>query len=205
MAVRGHKEHTHTQVILINWILTKLPVADCHPRCKCYQFCLGLQLQRAVSFSVGWCSPGLNVWTPSEVEYLWIPWYSCMLAGWIDAESQRIDREMEVGTDGWTDRWWGVGLLFPQPVACGYCAITVGLVWVLYYCTIWRIVIYCVRKEHSYPSLILYQVLKNLKAFQPAYWTVFKGPMACHFFFRLNCLCILFICVDFLSCQEVLH
>lgn len=93
-------KNTPTQVILINWILTKLPVADCHPKCKCYQFCLGLQLQRAVSFSVGWCSPGLNVWTPSEVEYLWIPWYSCMLAGWIDAESQRIDREMEVGTEG---------------------------------------------------------------------------------------------------------
>lgn len=121
-----------------------------------------------------------------EVEYLWIFWYSCTLAGWIDAESQRIDREMEVGIEGQMERRMigGGGLLFLQPIACGYCAITVGLVWVLYYCTIWRIVIYCVRKEHFYPSLILYQVLKNLKAFQPTYWwTVFKGPMACHVFF----------------------
>lgn len=146
---------------------------------------------------LGWCSPGLNVWTLSEVEYLWIPWYSCMLAGWIDAESQK-NREKEVGIEGQMKRQMiGVGgLLFLQPVVCGYCAITVGLVWVLYYCTIWRIVIYCVWKEHFYPSLILYQVLKNLKAFQPKYWTVFKGPMACHCF-RLNCLCVLFICMDF--------
>lgn len=32
--------------------LTKLPVGDCHPKCRCSPFCLGLQLQRAVPFSV---------------------------------------------------------------------------------------------------------------------------------------------------------
>ena len=27
-------------------------------------------------------------------------WYSCEIADWIDAESQRIDRKMEVGIEG---------------------------------------------------------------------------------------------------------
>lgn len=140
---------------------------------------------------LGWCSPGLNVGTPSEVQYLNTLVF--MYVDWLNRcrKSRNRQRDGSRDIEGQMKRQmmgWG-GCSFFQPFACGYCAITVGLVWVLYYCTIWRIVIYCVRKEHFYPSLILYQVLKNLKAFQPTYWTVFKGPMACHFL-RLNCLCI---------------
>ena len=131
-----------------------------------------------------WCLPGLSVWAWSRILVnILVFMYVSLLNRCRKSKNRR--REMEVGIEGQMKRQMmgGGGLLFLQPNACGYCAITVGLVWVLYYCTIWRIVIYCVRKEHFYPSLILYQVLKNLKAFQPTYWTVFKGPMACHVFF----------------------
>lgn len=86
-----------------------------------------------------------------------IPWCSCC-ASWPRRRRRyrQTDRQMEVGMEGRLKKGRRLGLvgLFPrQPVVCGYCAITVGLVWVLYYCTIWRIVIYCVQKEHFPPHL----------------------------------------------------
>lgn len=53
-----------TELVLLTG-LTKLPVANCHPKCRCSPFCLGLQLRRAVPFIFVWCSPGLSVWTPN--------------------------------------------------------------------------------------------------------------------------------------------
>lgn len=150
---------TSTLVMLIAELLlltglTKLPVAA-HLNADVIHFCLGLQLQRAVFFSVWAGVPQGSVFGPYVKWNTWMPWYSCMIAGWVEAESQRIDRGMEVGMGGTDVKTDGRGLLFLQPIACGYCAITVGLVWVLYYCNIWRIVIYCIWKERFYPLLIL--------------------------------------------------
>lgn len=178
VTLRPHKDNIHSdhalhRALTINWInqttcswlssqmqMLCIFASDCESR---EQSCLLL--------CSGWRSPGLNVWTPSEVEHVATVVPSCVIADRIDAESQRNRQK-----DGSRD--WGagkkkkmddrLGCSFPQPVACGHCAITVGLVWVLYYCTIWRIVIYCVWKECFYPSLILYQVLKESKSI-PAY------------------------------------
>lgn len=66
------------------------------------------------------------MWTPCEVEYLNALLFVCD-AGLLNAE--RLDREMEVGTEGQMKIWGGGwGCIFLQPAACDYCAITVGLV-----------------------------------------------------------------------------
>lgn len=68
-------EKTSTVIMLITELvlltgLTKLPVADC-PKCRCSPFCCGLQLQRAVPFSVWAGGPqGSMFGPPSGVEYL---------------------------------------------------------------------------------------------------------------------------------------
>lgn len=82
---------------------------------------------------LGWYSPGLNVQNPSKVEYLkTLVFMYCMLAGWIDAESQRIDRGMEVGIEGQMERRMLGGAALSSAICmwllCNYCRFSVSTV-----------------------------------------------------------------------------
>lgn len=77
---------------------------------------------------------------------------------------------MEVGIEGQMKRSiMGLGADVSSALCmwllCNYCRFSVSTVLLHYMKDSYLL---C-QKEHLYPSLILFQVLKNLKAFQPSY------------------------------------
>lgn len=95
-------------------------------------FCLGLQLQRTVSFSVlGWCSPGLNVWIPCEVEYLNAPVF--LYDRWLSRSRKSKNRQRDGSRDGrdrCKDGWYGAALSSAHCMwlLCNYCRFSVSTV-----------------------------------------------------------------------------
>lgn len=90
-----------TKLLLLTG-LTKLPVADCHFKCKCSPFCLGLQLHRAVSFSVRAGVPQGSMFGPKWCRILVITLVFKNVS-WLNRCRRFVNRQRDGSRDWGTD------------------------------------------------------------------------------------------------------